>query len=81
MFIMTARELAAAIKKKSIGVEELTRAYLERIERYDGSDGLNSIAELNEKVIDEAKKMDSARSNRDGAMFGLRSELPLPKLA
>lgn len=71
MLNMTAREHAAAIKKRDIGVEELTRAYLERIDKYDGPEGLNSIAELNEKVIIEARKMDSASSNRDSAMFGL----------
>lgn len=45
MLSMTAGELADAIRQKRIGVEELTRAYFERIEKYDGPGGLNSIAE------------------------------------
>lgn len=43
MFTMSAVELASAIRNKRIGVEELTRAYLERIDKYDGADGLNTI--------------------------------------
>lgn len=71
MFTMSAIELACAIRDKRIGVLELTRAYIERIERFDGADGLNAVAELNENVIEQAKKMDSMKANRNGAMFGL----------
>lgn len=71
MFKMSAMELAHAIQNKRIGVEELTRAYIERIEKFDGADGLNTIAELNESAIDQAKKMDSMKTGRNGAMFGL----------
>lgn len=71
MFTMSAVELAHAIKNKRIGVEELTRAYIERIEKFDGPNGLNSIGELNENAIVQAKKMDSTKTGRDGVMFGL----------
>lgn len=71
LFAMTATKLARAIREKRLGVEELTRAYIERIEKFDGPDGLNSISELNDNVIAQAKKMDSMKSDRSGIMFGL----------
>lgn len=71
MFKMTAMELAHAIRDKQIGVEELTRTYIERIKKLDGVDGLNSVAELNENAIVQAKKMDSIKTDRNGAIFGL----------
>ncbi len=72
MFTMTAMELARAIRDKRLGVEELTRAYIGRIEKYDGSVGLNAVAELNENAIAQAKKKDSLKTDRrSGAMFGL----------
>ena len=71
MHTMTAIELAYEIKKRRLGVEELTRFYVDRIEKLDGVKGLNSIADLNENAIEEAKKMDSMKNDRDKAMFGL----------
>ena len=71
VFTMSAIELADAIRNKRLGVEELTRAYIERIERFDGPDGLNAVVELNENAIRQAGKMDSMKTDRDGAMFGL----------
>ena len=71
MFTMSAVELSSAIQNKRLGVEELTRAYIERIEKFDGFDGLNTVAELNENAIAQAKKMDSQKTGRNGAMFGL----------
>jgi len=67
---MSAKELSKLIADKKIGVEELTRCYLGRIYKYDGHDGLNSIVELNENIISEAKKLDDTK-NRTGDMFGL----------
>lgn len=71
VFAMTAVAISQEIQEKRLGIEELTRAYIERIEKYDGPNGLNSVSELNEAAIEEAKRMDSMKSNRDGAMFGL----------
>jgi amidase len=69
---MTALELTREIREKRLGVEELTRAYIERIEIYDGIDGLNSVAEIDETAIEEAKKMDSLNTGEQShAMFGL----------
>ncbi len=71
MFTMTALELARVIRDRRLGVEELTRAYIERIEHFDGVNGLNAVAELNDNAIAQAKKMDSMKTDRSGAMFGL----------
>lgn len=71
MFAMPARELARAIRERRLGVEELTRAYIERIEKFDGADDLNAVAELNENAIKEARKMDAMKTGCNGAMFGL----------
>lgn len=68
---MTATAIAREIREKRLGVEELTRAYIERIEKFDGLNGLNSVLELNDNVIAQAKEMDSMKSGRSGVMFGL----------
>lgn len=70
-FEMSARKLVQEIRSKRIGVYELTKAYIDRIEKFDGAEGLNSVAELNENVIEQAKKMDSMKTGRNEAMFGL----------
>jgi len=64
MFTMSAMELARLIRDRRLGVEELTRAYIERIEKYDGADGLNTVAELNYNIIAQAPKMDSMKTDR-----------------
>ena len=53
---MTAVALREEIRKGHIGAEELTRAYLDRIDKYDQSCGLNSVAVINESVIEDARK-------------------------
>lgn len=69
-FTMDLLALVQAIQDKNIGVEELTKAYLSRIESYDGKDGLNTICELNPDALSLAKEMDN-RSDRSGALFGM----------
>lgn len=66
---MTATELRAAIQKKQIGIEELTRCYLERIGQYDHQ--LNTIAEINESALEQARALDSKKADRDALLFGL----------
>ncbi|MBS4535690.1 hypothetical protein GOQ29_08680 [Clostridium sp. D2Q-14] len=56
MFTMTVMELSRAIRDKRIGVKELTRAYIERIKKFEGLDGLNTVSELNYNAIVQAKK-------------------------
>lgn len=64
-------EVAQAIKQKRIGVEELLHAYLNRIEKYDGRNGLNTVCEINERALEQAKHMDSTGDVDNVAMFGL----------
>lgn len=66
---MTAIELRTEIQKRNIGIEELTRSYLKRIEKYDQM--LNTISELNELALKQARKLDSQKSGRDSILFGL----------
>lgn len=54
---MTAMELRAEIQKRTLGIEELTRLYLDRIEKYDLA--LNTISEINELALKQARKLDS----------------------
>lgn len=71
MFSMTARQLAEEIRQRRLGVEEVTRAFLGRIEKLGGKGGLNAVAELNEAVLAQARAMDNLKSGREGALFGL----------
>lgn len=66
---MTAIELRSEIQKRKIGIEELTRSYLERIEQYDHK--LNTISEINELAFKQARELDSQKSERDSILFGL----------
>lgn len=66
---MTAIELRTEIQKRNIGIEELTRSCLKRIEQYDHK--LNTIAEINECALKQARELDSQKTARDGILFGL----------
>ncbi len=66
---MTALELRTEIRKRNIGIEELTSSYLKRIEKYDPM--LNTVSEINELAINQARKLDSQKSGRDAILFGL----------
>lgn len=68
---LTAAGLARAVRERSIGVEELTRAYLERIEAYGGPKGLNAVMELNKRAIEEARRLDGEKERDGKALFGL----------
>ncbi len=66
---MTAIELKMEIQKRNIGIEELTRSYLKRIEKYDKK--LNTISEINELALKQARELDAQKSGRDAILFGL----------
>ena len=66
---MTAMELRAEIQKRNIGIEELVRSYLKRIEQHDHK--LNTVAEINESALRKARELDSRKTGRDGILFGL----------
>ena len=69
IYRMTATQLKTEIVKRNIGIEEATRFYLERIEKYDHK--LNTISEINELALKQARELDSAKSGRDSILFGL----------
>ncbi len=66
----TATTLKRAIQERRLGVEQLARAYLKRIEAFDGPDGLNVVAELYEQVLAQARRLVAA-TDRSGPIFGL----------
>ncbi|MCL2885103.1 MAG: amidase family protein, partial [Oscillospiraceae bacterium] len=67
----SASALAKLLQNKSIGVEELARYYLSRIDKYDGPNGLNAVCEIDEQVLAHAKAMDSPRRSHTSPLFGL----------
>lgn len=71
LFTMTARWLRKEISSRSIGIEELVRLYLDRISKYDGIDGLNTIAELDSTAIQQARDMDARKPAQDLPLYGL----------
>lgn len=64
-------ELSQKISKKEISSEELTRDYLDRIEKLDPQ--LNSFLTINEHAIETAKNADSKRAKGDitGPLMGV----------
>lgn len=66
---MTAVALKKEIRNKNIGIEELTRYYLNRIGKHDQT--LNTISEINESALLHARKLDSQKTDRDAILFGL----------
>ncbi|WMJ23146.1 amidase family protein [Paludicola sp. MB14-C6] len=68
---MTANQLIYAIKNRHIGIEELINFYLYRISKYDGINGLNTIAEIDETVIKQARAMDVHKTGSDLPLYGL----------
>jgi amidase len=67
----TAGWLRNEISHRNIGIEELVRFYLDRISKYDGSNGLNTIAELDLTIIQQAKNMDAQKKVQDLLLYGL----------
>lgn len=71
LFSMTGTKLIQLIQSRQLGVEELTSSYMERIEKYDGADGLNAVAELNEYALKQAKQLDEKKSAINSPLSGL----------
>ncbi len=68
-FFRPAHALAEDIRVGRLGAEELTRFYLERIRRYDGEKGLNTVIELHPHVLQQARELD--RHSPFGLLYGL----------
>lgn len=71
-------ELSALIGNRSIFIEELVTAYLDRISRLDSGDqGLNSVLELNPDALAIARQLDQQAisvypsDNRDASIYGM----------
>lgn len=59
----TIADLNAAFEKKTLTAEQLTNAYLARIDAYDKKGPeINSVVTLNPKAIQEAKALDAERA-------------------
>lgn len=70
------RSIHAAYKAGTLSTEELTRAYLERIQAYDNNGPkLNSFITLNPKALDVARALDKERKSK--GMRGLLHGIPI----
>ena len=70
---MSIEDLENALEKGYITSEVLVNLYLERIEKYD--DLFNSINQINENAIEEARKLDDER--KEGKIRGKLHGIPL----
>ena len=69
---LSAREIAAGVKEKKFTAEEVTRAAIERIKKYDKK--YNSlVAVCEERAVADAKKIDEmiARGEDPGVLAGV----------
>ena len=71
--LMSIDELLDAMDKGYLTSEELVKIYLERIEAYD--EMFNSINQLNEHALEQAKELDSEREN--GKLRGRLHGIPI----
>ena len=67
----TALELRALLWDGEVTAEGLTRYFLRRIQRYDQSRGLNSIAFFDPTSIRQAQQLDKRRDKKNLPLFGL----------
>ncbi|MCZ6659475.1 MAG: amidase family protein, partial [Gammaproteobacteria bacterium] len=68
----SATDLAAKIRNKEIGCEELLRYYLDRVDRYNGE--LNAlVVDIRDQALAQAKAADTAVANGDevGPLHGV----------
>jgi Asp-tRNA(Asn)/Glu-tRNA(Gln) amidotransferase A subunit family amidase len=70
---MSIEDLLNAMDKGYLTSEQLVNIYLERIETYDGM--FNSINQLNDKAVEQAKKLDEEREN--GKLRGRLHGMPI----
>ena len=67
---LSMNEQIEAMRAGTLRVEELTQVYLDRLEKYGGKDGLNVVAQINPRALEEARVLDVA-ADKSGALFGL----------
>ncbi|MDT8718458.1 hypothetical protein IAI10_17475 [Clostridium sp. 19966] len=71
LFMMSINQLKKEIRNRNIGIAELVQIYLDRISCYDGENGLNTIAELNSMVIQQARIIDKQKNICDLPLYGI----------
>ncbi len=67
---MPMTEQIEAMRSGAFRVEDLTKEYLDRLKKYGGKDGLNVVAQINPRALEDARVLDAA-ADRSGALFGL----------
>lgn len=71
---LTIKDIHAKMKAGELRATELTQHYLDRINKYDmAGPKINSVIALNEKALEEAKKLDATRKDGDdlGPLHGI----------
>ena len=71
IFFLSATELLHKIRTKQLGIEELTKMYLARIEKYGLKSKLNAVCEINENALSASRQMDSLREPDHRPLRGL----------
>ena len=73
---LSAAQLAKRIRDRQLSIKELTQAYLDRIAKYDGRDGINAFITLDrEGALKEAERLDGVL--RQGRVLGPLHGIPL----
>lgn len=69
---ITITELNKIIRNKTFSIKEIVSQYLEQINSLDkGSNGLNSILEINPDAITIAEELDARNENDSGLLYGI----------
>ena len=71
LYEMTAMELRKLLAAGEITAEALTRHYLLRIDKYDQTRNLNTVAFFDPTALEQAKKLDKCKDREDLPLFGL----------
>lgn len=69
---ITITELNKIIRNKAFSIKEIVSQYLEQIDSFDkGSNGLNSILEINPDAVAIAEELDRNNKNDSGLLYGV----------
>lgn len=69
---ITIEDLQQMYSKKDATVKEVVQEYINRIHRFDeGTDGLDSVIEINPDAIDIAERLDKDKEGRDRMLYGV----------
>ncbi|MBH1939829.1 hypothetical protein I5677_02835 [Mobilitalea sibirica] len=69
---ITLKELSTMYKNKTVSVKEVVQEYIKEIEAIDsGTNGLNSVLELNPDAITIAEELDDRHTERGSMLYGV----------